>query len=383
MSFTIYLHTNILSGKSYVGFTSKTWHSRWLRHVWSATGNLKSRHFYFQSAIRKYGKDSWLHAVLETCVTRDEAAKAEQQWIAELETNKEGYNLTSGGESGCEMSLAVRKKLSQSKMGHSVSEETRRKLSVAKMGFKLSPEHLEKLRRAATGRIVSAETRARLSAAKKGCPGSMLGRKMAEETKRKIGEKARSRGPHSPGLCKKLSEAAKHRPPMSEATREKHRQRSTGRRHTEASKRLMSEKNKKRWTPEKRKQFSDMKRGVKLGPSKNRAFDAEADKHILAAFLAGETPVALGRKYGVGHKAILNAVRRTAVDALSLEKAKREHVRMGIQKVREARGPMVVSAETRQKMSDNGKRRFADPESKARWREARWGSEACAFGGGP
>lgn len=88
-------------------------------------------------------------------------------------------------------SLEERAKLSVSHMGHKVSDETRAKLFAQNIGRKHTNETCEKISRANMGHEVSDETR----------------------------EKLRKR--KSPEHCKKLREAAKHRPHITEETRAK------------------------------------------------------------------------------------------------------------------------------------------------------------------
>lgn len=90
-SMVIYLITNTLNGKQYVGQTQRTLLHRMKQHL--------KEHLYIDRVIRKYGIENFTFKVLEECATIDELNEQERFWIATLNTKKpNGYNLTDGGE---------------------------------------------------------------------------------------------------------------------------------------------------------------------------------------------------------------------------------------------------------------------------------------------
>lgn len=92
----IYLITNTVNGKKYVGCTSWTVQSRWKRHITAAkTGSEQLIH----KAIRKYGQDSFSVECLETVPgTREDLLLAERIHVESLGCLVPlGYNLTPGG----------------------------------------------------------------------------------------------------------------------------------------------------------------------------------------------------------------------------------------------------------------------------------------------
>jgi len=93
--FIIYRHTCLVTGKSYVGWTSLSIRKRWENHIKIAR---KGATFHFHCALRKHGLMCWKHDVLFVCKTKREALKAEVYWIAKLDTYNNGYNMTRGGE---------------------------------------------------------------------------------------------------------------------------------------------------------------------------------------------------------------------------------------------------------------------------------------------
>jgi len=100
MIYTIYKHTNKLTGKSYVGVTKTSMQKRWIRHV-ALSRTIEGTHCAFQLAIKKYGTgdEVWDHQILETFATLNEAFDAEKKYIlTEGTLSPGGYNMTFGGE---------------------------------------------------------------------------------------------------------------------------------------------------------------------------------------------------------------------------------------------------------------------------------------------
>lgn len=99
MSYVVYCHTHIPTGKCYVGWTSMSMERRWLAHCKLAD---RGSYTHFHRAIRLYGKenDVWKHEVLEECASKEEARDiAEPKWIAARNSfGSSGFNMTTGGE---------------------------------------------------------------------------------------------------------------------------------------------------------------------------------------------------------------------------------------------------------------------------------------------
>lgn len=98
--FCVYLVTNLVTGKRYVGKAADP-AKRWEAHKKSAHD---TRRFALGNAIRKYGSAAFLFEVLEWFETEDEAFSGERLAIVKYSTRAPlGYNLTDGGEgaSGC------------------------------------------------------------------------------------------------------------------------------------------------------------------------------------------------------------------------------------------------------------------------------------------
>jgi group I intron endonuclease len=93
----LYCHTHSDSGRRYIGVTRKSLAHRWRHHVYCAITRKEKTHF--ANAIRKYGRNSFTHEVLEVCASREVAEVAEVSWIEFFDSTdpKKGFNLTRGG----------------------------------------------------------------------------------------------------------------------------------------------------------------------------------------------------------------------------------------------------------------------------------------------
>jgi len=121
-AFCIYLITNLVNGKNYVGQTVQQINRRFSAHKRSA---FKYESFLpLHRAMRKYGIDNFECKIIEICNSIEELNESETKWILKLGTfGKRGYNCTTGGE------------------GFTVSDDTKKKISKSRIGMKLSESH--------------------------------------------------------------------------------------------------------------------------------------------------------------------------------------------------------------------------------------------------
>ena len=161
-TFCIYVHTNTVNGKSYVGQTcQKNPEGRWHK---DGSGYKSNDHF--TNAIRKYGWDAFTHIIVVSGLTLEEANLAESLFIEYFDTMNpvKGYNKKGGGSNGF------------------MSEESKQRISKANKGLKRSDEFCKNLSERMKGHDVSCEVRSILS---KKCSGWHH----TEERRRKISEK--------------------------------------------------------------------------------------------------------------------------------------------------------------------------------------------------
>lgn len=107
----VYLITNTINGKRYVGQTAQSLKMRWWQHC-----NQKNCH-HLSRAILKYGKENFIIESIVDAPTRELANEFEKEYIARYCTlAHNGYNLTTGGDR-YEMTQATREKMSRAHSG--------------------------------------------------------------------------------------------------------------------------------------------------------------------------------------------------------------------------------------------------------------------------
>lgn len=157
----IYLITNKINGKQYVGQTSKSIKQRWSVHI-----NAKNNTFIYR-AIKKYGKENFHIDQIDTADSTNELDWKEIYYIKILNTlAPNGYNLTTGGESRIGSSNPF--------YGKKTTEENKRKTS----------ERTKKLFKDPKNHPMYGRDRS-------GCKNPMYGKNQIEEAKEKIRQKSK------------------------------------------------------------------------------------------------------------------------------------------------------------------------------------------------
>ena len=126
---TIYLRTNLINGKKYVGQTSDF---KRRERDWRKLGASYSSKELNEDKI-KYGLENWIVEILEEVddIISDET---ERKYIEKYNTlYPNGYNKYSGGINGFtfEMQEEIKKRISETLKGRIISDETKKKMSVA------------------------------------------------------------------------------------------------------------------------------------------------------------------------------------------------------------------------------------------------------------
>ena len=207
----IYLVTNRINGKQYIGQTTQSVESRWKGHL----KKRPSRHL-LGLAIEKYGSQNFDLRTLIQVGSKEDLNYYERGLISAFNTKApHGYNLTDGGDGVPNPSNESRLKMSLSHLGHKPSEETLLKKSLALKGRKQSAEAVRKRaisllgNKNGLGRVVSEETRRKISESNKGNKCA-LGAFRSPEYRQKLSEIFKGRV-FTEETRKRMSEAAKRR----------------------------------------------------------------------------------------------------------------------------------------------------------------------------
>lgn len=91
----IYCITNKINNKKYVGLTTKPIKLRFYYHKYLAEHN---KGYYLHAAMRKYGIENFEIEKLDTAKNIKELKEKEIEYIRKLDTFRNGYNLTEGGD---------------------------------------------------------------------------------------------------------------------------------------------------------------------------------------------------------------------------------------------------------------------------------------------
>ena len=162
---SVYIHTNKVNNKVYVGITSWKPEDRW-----GHNGNryYKEDQSVFYNAIKKYGWDGFEHIIFAENLIEEEAKRMEIRLITLYKSNCKryknpsyGYNMTDGGDGTT---------------GRIHSEETK-----------------QKIREKATGRVWSEKQKEDRKELYKHIKNPFFGKTHSDKTKQIIGEKAKIR----------------------------------------------------------------------------------------------------------------------------------------------------------------------------------------------
>lgn len=110
--YCVYIHTNKINKKVYIGQTCQNPETRWK----NGEGYIGSPHFY--RAIQKYGWNNFTHEIIAQNLTLEESNALEEKLIKDYNALDDnfGYNIATGGKNSI-MSDLHKKHLSESNIG--------------------------------------------------------------------------------------------------------------------------------------------------------------------------------------------------------------------------------------------------------------------------
>ena len=170
-----------VNNKFYIGQTTNRLCNRWAQHMKAARDN---NQMPLYRAMRKYGKQSFRIAVIDTAKTQQELDDKERAWIAKENAMNpaRGYNLREGGAGG-KVSIESRERMRRAHLGVRLTESTKRKMSEVRKGLlkgrKFTPEWRAK---------ISANTAMRTPEARERMRKVHLGTTLTTEHRKKIGQ---------------------------------------------------------------------------------------------------------------------------------------------------------------------------------------------------
>lgn len=180
----IYQIKNIKTGQLYIGQTTKQPHVRWGQHYNSLVAGSHSN-FYLQTAWNEYGENFFEFSLLDETATTIEQLNYLEEYYLNLYDNV--YNIRSGGNY-TPIAEETKKKISKTLSNYKKTKTHCENLSISLKGKRLSEETKKKISEVQVGRIHSNETRLKMSDSHKGLNTWTKGRKLSEETKRKMSE---------------------------------------------------------------------------------------------------------------------------------------------------------------------------------------------------
>jgi len=132
----IYITTNMINGKKYIG--QKMFRVSWQNYLGSGT--------YFLRSVKNYGKENFHREIIAIAYSKEELNELEIEFIKlhNAVKSKDYYNISYGGEasmSGLSMSEEAKRKISEARKRENLSDETRKKMSNAHKGKKVSDSH--------------------------------------------------------------------------------------------------------------------------------------------------------------------------------------------------------------------------------------------------
>lgn len=139
--YRVYLITNLVNDKKYVGITHNSIEHRFQEHLQKS--RMESSNWILHRALRKYGQDNFKLELLEDNVPKDIIGERENYYINLYDSLNHGYNMTAGGAgiSG----YTFTKECVKARTKKIITPERNAKISKALKGKPFKEEHKKKL----------------------------------------------------------------------------------------------------------------------------------------------------------------------------------------------------------------------------------------------
>jgi group I intron endonuclease len=182
--YSIYIITNTINDKKYVGQTCQGIARRWNQHRYDA----KHSETKIARAMRAHGVENFAIELLAEAEDQDSANRLEPFWIRLFDSVANGYNIENGGKATGkitdEQRSALSKRTKEWFASNPYPESTRAAVSRAQKGRVHSEEEKANRRESCKSRVYTTEQRARL--AQLGAANSKARAKVSFEMAQKI-----------------------------------------------------------------------------------------------------------------------------------------------------------------------------------------------------
>lgn len=156
----VYIITNIINNKVYIGSTTQSFRRRYTQHFYQLQTKNHCNE-YLQNSWMKYGNSSFIFDILELCNKKD-CLLREQYWLDFYQSwnPEKGYNLlkNSNNSLGYKHKDETKKRMSDLKIGKQSHPNTKKAVLLANIGRPRTKEEKEKISIANKGKKCSAES---------------------------------------------------------------------------------------------------------------------------------------------------------------------------------------------------------------------------------
>lgn len=144
----IYIITNTINRKQYIGATSRTVKKRYLQHISDSKTNRHNGCTILKEAMQKYDEKSFEVETLIICNLKD-LDSYENKFIELYNTlSPNGYNMKTGGNIGSKHNEETKIKISKAHKGKNIDDETRILIGKSSKYRNMSEDNKEKIKNA-------------------------------------------------------------------------------------------------------------------------------------------------------------------------------------------------------------------------------------------